>query len=97
MRALIRIFMQTSLDEIHLDKTVIGRSILISCKCLVFWSGSVQLIADADPCPLALHTFSRVEGCKGSLSAAAPERRRMAPAPVQGSRLQPAGHQDLES
>lgn len=81
MRALIRIFMQTSLDEIHLDKIVIGRSILISCKCLIFWSGSVQLIADADPCPLDLQTFSWVEGYKDSLSGVAHERR-MVPVPV---------------
>lgn len=92
MRALIRIFMQTSLDEIHLDKIVIGRSILISCKCLVFRSGSVQLIADADPCPLALQTFSWVEGYKASLSGVAHERRMV---PVQGSWLQPMGHWDL--
>lgn len=94
MRALIGIFMQTSLDEFHLDKIVIGRSILISCKYLVFQSSSAQLIADADPCPLAVQAFSRAVGCKGSLSGGGPERRT-APTPVQGAQPQPAGRWGL--
>lgn len=54
----------------------------------------MQLIADADPCPLDLQTFSWVEGYKDSLSGVAHERR-MVPVPVQGSWLQPAGYWDL--
>lgn len=81
MKELIRIFMQTNLDEIHLDKIVIGRFILISCKCLVFQSGSVQLIVDADPCPLALQAFSWVGGYQSSLSGVGCKRRMV---PVKG-------------
>lgn len=65
MSTLIRIFMQTSLDEIHLDKIVTGRSILILCKCHVLQSSSVQLIAGTDPRPLAVQSPSPTGGCKG--------------------------------
>lgn len=64
MSTLIRIFMQTSLDEIHLDKIVAGRSILIPCKCHVLQSSSVQLIAGADPCPSAVQSPSPAGRCK---------------------------------
>ena len=54
----------------------------------------MQLIADADPCPLALQTFSWAEGYKGSHSSVGHERRTV-PASPHGSRLQPTGRRDL--